>query len=96
MSNTVKKDARIAFRLDPGLAGRVDRLAAHSGHGRSEFMRLAIRLADSSMTMSEVEALGAHGPLPDEARMVRQEAEANLADIAAALKPKRLLATSMD
>jgi hypothetical protein len=79
------RDVSVTFRLAPVIVSRVELLAAHSGHTRSEWLRLAVALADSTMTLAAIEAQPEQTP---DALQVREQAATVLAEVIDALHPK--------
>ncbi len=88
---TAHRDVRVTFRLDRDGASRLDELAAYSGVGRSQFMRLAIGVAESLMTLDEVHPLEAQGHAAGEAARLRDVARARLTHAMGRLRPEPLV-----
>jgi len=80
----------VAFRVSPEVAHRLDLLAAHAGHRRTTFLRLLIAYGDATLTLSELHALEASGPLPPAAKRVQELASRNLVELVAEMQPKPL------
>jgi metal-responsive CopG/Arc/MetJ family transcriptional regulator len=95
MSNTLTvtngQSEQLAFRVEPVVAQRVDRLAAYGGVGRSEFLRLSVAYLDSKLTANELQRLEAAGAVPPKAAETKQEAEETMARIEARLVPKPIV-----
>jgi len=92
MPNT--NSVNVTFRSPADIARRIDALAAYSGHTRSAFLRLAVALADSSMTVSDTRKALAAGDESEEVQRVHDDARATLAEVLAALEPKPLFTAS--
>jgi metal-responsive CopG/Arc/MetJ family transcriptional regulator len=85
--STRSGDVRVTLRVPRELAARIDTLAAHCGHGRSEFIRTTIALADASMALAELRARERDGSLPPDAMQAQRAVRHRLAEIERELSP---------
>ena len=87
MTDAPRQDARVSFRVPRQMSGRIDVLAAYSGHGRSEFIRTAVELADAMMSLASLQRAGS---LTSEQEHAKRAIRRRLAAIEEVLAPTTL------
>ena len=90
MNDGTDPTEQVSFRLHREVVARIDALAAHCGHTRSQWLRAAINLTDATQTLAELKRLEESGPLPPKTATVKTDTEQRLGEVGRALAPKPL------
>lgn len=98
MTPSRSKNNTVVFglRLTNEEATRLAQLARHCGMTRPAFVRSAVALADSMLTVGELDQMATFAPLTGEKREAQRRAQHRMDEITAALRPMPLITPAVD
>ena len=88
--NDSRNDVRLAVRIPSDQLDRADLLAIYTGRTRSDYVRIALDIADAEIALDAIRQIEERGPLTDDEQAKKERALTNLTALISETRPRTL------